>query len=75
MADARKAAKVLSTDFVDKPKPRGHQLTYAVPKKAVAEAIGVATTTLVEAEQHVEDDGAVSLDKGSGVATIARFKS
>ena len=52
--DAKKAAAVLSTESVDKPKPRGHKPAYGVPKEAVAESLGIGKTTLVEAEQHVE---------------------
>lgn len=45
-------AERLSTETVDKT-PRGQKRTYAVPKDAVAAALGVGTMTLVEAEQHV----------------------
>jgi ParB/RepB/Spo0J family partition protein len=50
---AKKAAEVLSTESVGKPKPRGQQPTYGSPKKEVAAALGIGTTTLVEAEQHI----------------------
>jgi hypothetical protein len=38
---------------IDEKKPQGRKRTYATPKGEVAQAIGVSTGTLVNAEQHV----------------------
>jgi hypothetical protein len=56
VADTKKAAGVLSTKLVDKPKPkpRGHKAVHGAAKKEIAEALGVSTSTVVRAEQHVE---------------------
>jgi DNA-binding XRE family transcriptional regulator len=53
----KKAATVLSTESVDKKKPRGHKSTHGVAKKEIAEALGVSTSTVVRAEQHTEAVG------------------
>lgn len=52
--DVRRVGQILSTDSVDKPKPRGHAPKHGVAKAAVADALGIAATTITEAEHHVE---------------------
>jgi hypothetical protein len=54
VADVKKAAEVLSTNLVDKPKPRGQQPKHGIAKKTVAEALGVSTSAVVRTEQHAE---------------------
>jgi len=54
LEDAKKAADIISTKSVEKTERRGRNSTHAVAKKEIAEALGVATMTLVEAEQHIE---------------------
>jgi hypothetical protein len=56
IADVKKAATALASKLDAKPKPksRGSKLTHAVAKKEIAEALGVAKSTVVRAEQHVE---------------------
>lgn len=47
------AERILSTNLVDKPIPRGQKPTYGVPKAEVARALATSTSDLVRAEQHV----------------------
>ena len=51
----RKAVQVAPaiSSVIEEKKPQGRKRTYAAPKGEVAEAIGVSTGTLVNAEQHV----------------------
>jgi ParB-like chromosome segregation protein Spo0J len=50
---AKTVAPLLSSVVEDK-KPRGHQRQYEVPKKDVAQALGVSVGALVNSEKHVE---------------------
>lgn len=50
---AKKIAPVISTVAVEKDK-RGRKAAHDVPKRDVAHALGVGTSSLVRAEQHVE---------------------
>lgn len=50
--NANKIAPILSSPIEDK-KPRGHKRQYEAPKKDVAQAIGVSTGALVNAEKHI----------------------
>jgi ParB/RepB/Spo0J family partition protein len=50
---AKKAAEAISTETVEKDS-RGRKAIHGAPKKDIAEALGIGTTTLVEAEQHVD---------------------
>jgi hypothetical protein len=57
--DVRKAAQVISTKLVEiktarNPKGAGRKPVYKVAKKEVAVALGMSTTAVVDAEQHVE---------------------
>jgi hypothetical protein len=51
----RKAVQVAPaiSSVAEEKKPQGRKRTYAAPKAEVAQAIGVSTMTLVNAEQHV----------------------
>lgn len=49
---AKRAANVISTQSVEKDS-RGRKSDYGAPKKEIAEAIGISTSALVKAEQHV----------------------
>jgi nitrogen fixation protein len=49
---AKNTTALLSSETEDK-KPRGHKRTYDVPKKDIADALGIGVATLVAAEQHI----------------------
>jgi hypothetical protein len=55
----KKAADVISTKSVEiksnkNPKKSGRKPKHGVSKKEIAEALGVSTSAVVQAEQHVE---------------------
>jgi plasmid maintenance system antidote protein VapI len=50
---AKQAAEIISTQSVEKD-PRGRKSVHGAPKDEIAGAIGISTTALVKAEQHVK---------------------